>query len=65
MGATKFRVPDSGECEFIRANGMDPDKFMVGLKTDSAIVLQNLITNDSIVIHPGPKSKREFPGVWE
>ena len=65
MGAIKFRTPTKEECEFIRANGIDPDKVMVSMKNDSSIVLLNLVTNDDIVIHPGPKSKREFPGGWE
>lgn len=65
MATTKFRVPDRAENHFLRANGIDPDIVMVSLKSDSSMVLLNLRTNDDIVIHAGPKSKREFPSVWE
>lgn len=65
MRTTKFRVPDRAERKYLRANGIDPDGVMVSLKSDTALVLQNVLTNDDIVIHPGPRSKREFPSVWE
>ena len=65
MATTKFRIPTKDESQFLRENGIDPDRVMVNHKSEDTMVLLNLHTNDDIVIHAGPKSKRDFPSVWE
>ena len=65
MAITKFRVPTREEAEYLRANGINPDSVTVMLKDEDSMVLRNYLTNDDIAIHAGPKSKRDFPSVWE
>lgn len=65
MATTKFRTPTPEEEEFLRANGLDPDRMTVMLKDEDSMVLRNYRTNDDITIHAGPKSKREFASVWK
>lgn len=65
MAITKFRVPTKEEAEYLRTNGIDPDRVTVMWKDEDSIVLRNYLTNDDIHIHAGPKSKRDFPSVWK
>lgn len=65
MATERFRTLTAAEEALLAANKIDPDSIIVVHNSDSALIMTNSITGDQIAIYAGPKSKREFPGVWE
>ena len=65
MATEHFRVLTPEEQALLQANDIDTEHIVVIHKADTHLIMNNTLSGDQIAIYPGPKSKREFAGVWE
>ncbi len=56
----RYPIPDEQQAERLRANGMDPDVYMVrSAEEDGTMHLQCYKTGDEIKLSPNPNKRRK------